>query len=263
MTFNSVGEAAYAVGERNLDMSEQQEKPEALADTIYDETSLAERVLQRMARTNRWMILLACIMTVGVGTGGFLFSRQIEVAGDQVEAIQTSAERMRYTVNAINRRTKVAEKANEIAAKALSSSARPWAGLDMVLAGTIHANQKFEIKPTIRNSGRSPAFKLRGHFKAMIQQTKALSIADIGECDHCPRTIVLPNIGFAYDASVPAEALAPDVVDEIKRGDKTILVVGRIDYEDANDGRHATKICISYFPQISGFSACAEGNYLN
>jgi len=73
----------------------------------------------------------------------------------------------------------------------------------------------------------------------------------------------LPNIGFAYDASVPAEALAPDVVDEIKRGDKTILVVGRIDYEDANDGRHATKICISYFPQISGFSACAEGNYLN
>ena len=37
-------------------MSEQQDKPEVRADTLYDETSLAERVLQRMARTNRWMI---------------------------------------------------------------------------------------------------------------------------------------------------------------------------------------------------------------
>ena len=170
---------------------------------------------------------------------------------------------MQYAVNAINRRTKVAERANEIAAKALSLSVRPWAGLDIVLAGTIQANQRFEIKPTIRNSGRSPAFKLRGHFKATIQQTKALSIADIGECDRCPRAVVLPNIGFAYDDLFPAEALAPDVVDEIKRGDKTIVVVGRIDYEDANAGRHATKICISYFPQISGFSTCAEGNYFD
>ena len=153
------------------------------------------------------------------------------------------------------------QEGNDIAKIALNSD-RPWVAYNGVELGNFARNQKFVIKPTVINTGRSPAIKYQGAFGIKIDSPDARVTADNIIQPDFPKSIIMTNQTSIYDVSLPPE-LVNDLIGAIENESKVIYVVGRLTYQDSNQGRHATSIILRYDAKSNTLRYTAEGNEAN
>jgi hypothetical protein len=260
-------------------------------------------LLYRIRRSTGWMAFFTLVIATGVAAAGYLFWQQLnqmEELSDQVQgqiavsqkAVENLSELVGRSIDAINKQTVAAQKVAEIAASGQLTSQklaeiaasgqltsqklaeiatnsqlasnRPWVGMESVVAmRPLAGNQPYELRVVIRNAGHSPALAVRTVLNTAVHATNDETLPSVDECGNCAQSIVLPNGTRDYDVMVSPEVLTKDVVERIKRGANTILLVGRIDYTDSAATAHLTTVCMKYLPPSGSFGSCAQGNDVN
>jgi hypothetical protein len=259
-------------------------------------------LLYRIRRSTGWMAFFTLVIAIGMAGAGYLFWQQLnrmEELSDQVQgqvaasqkAVESLSELVEQSIDAINKQTGAAQKLAEIAASGQLASQklteiasngqlasqklaeiatnsqlvsnRPWVGIESVVpTRPLTVNQRYEFKVVIRNGGRSPALAVRTVLNTAVHATNDETLPNVDECGNCARSTMLPNGSRDYDVGSP-DVLSKDVIERIKRGVNTILLVGRIDYTDSTAKARLTTVCMKYLPASGSFSSCTQGNDFN
>jgi hypothetical protein len=145
----------------------------------------------------------------------------------------------------------------------MSDADRPWVGVDFVTTSPLVPNTRLIVTATVRNSARTPALNVKVALKASVSPPQPDDGAKVDECTTCPQTVLLPNMGVNADVNFDSGLLTFARVNRVKAGEETIWLTGRINYKDLLARPHATRVCMSYVPKTSTFSACLDGNHFD
>jgi hypothetical protein len=242
-------------------------------------------LLYRIRRSVGWIAFFMLLIAAGSAIGAYFLWQQLGVAQDQMEEL---SDQVQKNIDAVQKQTAASEKAMEdvaasirqsidasnklaAAAQRLAESAtngqaavgRPWLGIEPVVARSLVPRQPYALKIVVRNSGSSPALKVRATFHAAVSAIKDFTLPNIDQCENCLTPIVLPNAVLNYDVTVSKDIMTREETNRIKDSTDTIFLLGRIDYADAAATAHSTTVCMSFASKSNSFHACDQGNNLN
>jgi hypothetical protein len=198
---------------------------------------ISEKVLvERIKRSDRWMIALTAVIAGGGLISAIIFGWQLSVMQAQLNEAKFEN--------------------------------RPWVGLEKIQSDTVvEAGKPFKISVFVKNFGHNPAPKVKGCIASdtpNIYERDSAGIAKMmNELSHCQNPIsavLMPSGDFSFDVSRRAELTNTKVAADINRGYATFAAFGRLDYEDAGGVKYWTTFCALYVQGTPNFNACAYGN---
>jgi len=198
-------------------------------------------------KTQSWLIglTIAAVFFAALQFGGLVF-----------QAIF-----MRDTVSEMRRANDAAEDANAATREVLTITDRPWFGIDVVRIKPLEAGKPIVSLVVLRNSGRTPAFRVRGGtvFRWTKKGDPAPKIPDLlDRYSHC--ATVMPGVALYFHPFEGTPPLSKVDIEQVNAGDIGIWIVGHIEYFDAIGSRHETHLHLQYHPTTNSFGPSIDGN---
>jgi hypothetical protein len=155
---------------------------------------------------------------------------------------------------------------------------RPWVGPsnghEEVLQG-LAAGHAMKVRVTLKNSGRTPALKLRVAIRLLIGNPPPAPSPVLAECGYAsaalPQSVLFPDA--TYSKTVATEQQIDDgTVAAVLRNDKTVYLTGCAQYDDSimqwmHLNSRQTHFCRIFVPASAGnlgilgtFEDCPAGN---
>jgi len=255
---------ASTVSEMRQQLAEQQRLTRELK-AAQDERVQDTAIQGQLVKYTRWLVYVGVIQFIALIFQALIFFLTLK-------KIETQANLMR--VHALHlENLSTAARDNAIAARAnvdtLISSERAWILVDTgEIPDDFDANQNsvgiFDVRPVLRNSGRTPGWITRGFIRSCFIPTGSQLPPEPdysgGSADVPVNITVAPN-GYiqALHVPIPLSALAV-----ARQGTQKLYVYGFVDYSDfANQAcqTRQSRFCIEYHVP-GGFDPQARGFYM-
>lgn len=218
-------------------------------ETLETQSDRDEKIDNRNHRekesTNNWWIM--------VFTGGLLFtaSAQIGLFYWQLWLIRRSIEDTKIAASAAQKSADVAEKSVEIMSDTAKKQLRAYLSVT-IGSGSFQdrfSKIKFEVVPSLDNSGSTPAHKITYWAKSEILPVPLPDDFNFPHVDNKFQSsfVLGPNQGISLNAIVD-EYIPDSEVEEVKIGNnRRVYIWGIVSYEDVFGDSHYTKFCHSIY----------------
>jgi hypothetical protein len=240
------------------------------AQEAREQASISNQALvDRINRSDRWMIALTAIIAIGGAISAFLFWKHLQAFQGQLEAMRGQLHEMtaagKQTDELIAANKKVAEAASKSAeaakrsADSIESSQRAWAApVNGKLKAPLGTSDEIVFMLDIQNVGKEPAFDATYQVGDSLTPIPAgfdnWVNLPVGKIDTCADILPIPgnpsifpsgglstnSSGIVYSVRSPAEHRRP--ISEIVEKKFVLSIYGCIAYKTANSVHH-TAFC--------------------
>ena len=196
-----------------------------------DEAQQAENA--RRARRERYRFWLSLVVVVAVAAAAYVFWGQLKAMRGQLAG--------------------------------LNNGLRPWIGLSHFETdpAQIASDQPFTVTYTLKNSGMTPGYAVRGWFHVDVDAADMTDPPAFPPCGdggtECSNQFLWPDTGYAMKQAVGADDLAKIAI-PVNDRDQRLYLLGRVDYQDWQHNPHWTNICLYYDPAQKSVTACDKWN---
>ena len=243
---------------------------------------------KRIGPSDGWMIALTAIIAVATGLNVYIFYKESEATGTQIDKLTTKAggivDVMNTTLSdsrgaiskafkankeAVDASREQSEKALNASINALQLDERPWIYISGLNLKPLILGEPFVAELWFKNEGKTPATPSEGPVFIMVSGFPVRHLEDIpGE--HQNRVgMIFPGIVYGPDPVTSAMGGASRLVEgkdiaafNAKPPLLWIYIYGRFGYKDVFGRHHTTSYC-GVSNGGNNFGGCPEGTYPN
>jgi hypothetical protein len=147
-------------------------------------------------------------------------------------------------------------------AQAMIDNERPWIGVDTVYSKPLEPGAVIqEAFVRIKNTGKTPALRMRAAFKGSVLPNKDITPAAPDVAPEAPKPLFPNTLDWHY----PFKDFALSHADfqEMIAGTRVAWIIGRIEYFDGSNRRHQTLVCCRWDQSRGVFVPHEQGNDAN
>jgi hypothetical protein len=249
-------QAANSLESEVSEIRQQLAKQQQLAQEL--ETTKTEQdvaIQKELVKYTRWLVIAGFIQFIALIVQAVIFFRTLRTMNRQAQDLQKQTIATETAANAARDNTQV-----------LLNSERAWILVETGgIPDNFESNQNsmgfLDIRPIIRNSGKTPGWITRGFIRYYLVPAGSQLPPEPdyrGNLAEQQVNIVLAPNGFiqALYVSIPFSVFVP-----VRQGSQTLYIYGFVDYTVFPNETRQSRFCIQYHVQ-SGFDSQTRGFYM-